>query len=425
LKAAVVTRTRTGSRVTRAAFTCFLAAPLVVVWLGGCESIAGIKDRHVDTSERKDNLASTAECTSYCNTVVPACKDVGNKQFEAYTTPEACMGVCAALQAGEADAASGNTIACRASNAKTAKAIGPDDLGSACWLAGPAGSYKSQGCGTTCEAYCTLFENVCSAKGHKNTPDISYAECLAKCPALPDLGTYDAVRDSAGDAKLGDTIQCRLYHLSAAATDPSAADTHCPHATLFPPDDTPCVQDSASNSLVPACEDYCTIVQGACSGANAVYETPAQCTAVCKALIADGHTGALGDEGGNTLGCRRYHAYNALSYGVEHCAHAGPGGSGVCSAENPDAGFDDDCGPYCELAHDACPTAFAAAFPDVASCKKSCEAVRGASDVYAVAGATSGNTASCRLLYTSRALATGTVDDALNCPSAVGGGNCH
>jgi hypothetical protein len=44
------------------------------------------------------------------------------------------------------------------------------------------------------------------------------ATCMTKCTGIPTTGT-------ANDAA-GNTIQCRIYHLSMASTDPV---THCPH----------------------------------------------------------------------------------------------------------------------------------------------------------------------------------------------------
>jgi hypothetical protein len=46
-------------------------------------------------------------------------------------------------------------------------------------------------------------------------------DCMAACATVPDLGAYDFSIES------GNSIQCRLYHVSAASLVPS---THCPHA---------------------------------------------------------------------------------------------------------------------------------------------------------------------------------------------------
>jgi hypothetical protein len=49
----------------------------------------------------------------------------------------------------------------------------------------------------------------------------SESACLTACADVNDLGGYTT------STQAGDSIQCRLYHVSAASLDPK---THCPHA---------------------------------------------------------------------------------------------------------------------------------------------------------------------------------------------------
>src|SRR5690606_610121 len=73
-------------------------------------------------------------------------------------------------------------------------------------------------CGSWCETYCTAALEVCTGD------DAIYgdmAECMTACAPLDDEGDPGAT--------LGDTVQCRIYHLTAAL---ASGDTtmHCPHA---------------------------------------------------------------------------------------------------------------------------------------------------------------------------------------------------
>ena len=45
------------------------------------------------------------------------------------------------------------------------------------------------------------------------------ATCMTKCMTIPTIGNVNDMT--------GNTIQCRIYHLGAAATDPAL---HCPHS---------------------------------------------------------------------------------------------------------------------------------------------------------------------------------------------------
>jgi hypothetical protein len=98
---------------------------------------------------------------------------------------------------------------------------------------------------------------------------------------------------------------------------------------------------------------YCTTIQAACTAANQQYPNEAQ----CLATAAEFTPGASSTEmTGDTLGCRIYHAQNAMITGdvATHCPHAGPAGekvnaaTGQCSV-NP-------CDAFCNLATKVCGT---------------------------------------------------------------------
>ena len=66
-----------------------------------------------------------------------------------------------------------------------------------------------------CEQYCILAELNCDGA---NKIDFGPQPCEAQCGTWPEGDPGDT---------LGNSVQCRLYHLGVAALDP---ETHCPHA---------------------------------------------------------------------------------------------------------------------------------------------------------------------------------------------------
>lgn len=84
------------------------------------------------------------------------------------------------------------------------------------------------------------------------------------------------------------------------------------------------------------CNELCTAVIGACTGANAQFADMADCTSWCAGARIP--TGTAGEMSGNTLECRIYHAGVARMMPAVHCPHAGPTGGEVCGTINFNAG---------------------------------------------------------------------------------------
>ncbi|HET9930850.1 MAG TPA: hypothetical protein VFQ35_09195, partial [Polyangiaceae bacterium] len=216
-----------------------------------------------------------------------------------------------------------------------------------CQQAGPGGG--NGGCGPgKCENYCALFPKVCPDESMNQDP------CVTNCQGLRDDGNLNSVDDHEGD-----TIECRLVHLSAATTEPA---THCQHARLAKPS-AYCTDEALATPHPLSCDDYCKLVSKVCSGDNAVYEDVEQCKAVCKHFPV----GEPGDTSEDTLACRKYHTYNAMSAPVTHCAHAGPGGDGHCG--DP---VTNNCTSYCNLLSEVCPLEYLTTFVDVQGCLDDC-----------------------------------------------------
>jgi hypothetical protein len=150
-------------------------------------------------------------CDHYCQILEANC--VGAERQ--YASPEACQAVCEHLEPGEPGAVTGNTVECRIQRAELAGRTG--EPANYCASAGPGGAGH---CGEDCEGFCSVMSAECLEMGN-------WRECLDACASVPNLSGppdnlgYDASIQS------GDSLQCRLFHVSAASLDPV---THCSHA---------------------------------------------------------------------------------------------------------------------------------------------------------------------------------------------------
>ena len=142
-------------------------------------------------------------CMDYCELVMRNCQ--GN--VAQFTDSSACMATCQAMPLGDPLSPTGNSISCRTFHA----ALAEDPTRNVCTHAGPGGD---DSCGGNCESFCAAAGELC--------PDVYGGQdsCLSACAGFSTAEVYDA--SDIG----GDTFACRLYHLTAASTDP---DTHCPH----------------------------------------------------------------------------------------------------------------------------------------------------------------------------------------------------
>jgi len=368
-----------------------LGFALLTLGLGACQAIAGIEERKLDpgaTSARTDSK----QCKDYCATVMANC----NGKNAVYTTEDLCLGICAQLDPGDPESV-GNTVACRARQARSSE---PDVD---CIAAGPGGNGI---CGTDCEAYCQLFPKICKEDYEYN----SNADCLKACSGLIEQpNRFDVVKDHSGD-----TIECRLVHVSAAS-DPIETAVHCPHATIRPAE--PYCTGAAKDA--PTCEEYCKIEIAACTDDLAQYESEAQCLAVCGAL----DPGTNDDQTGNTVGCRRYHSFNATLLPETHCAHSGPSGDGHCGDASAVAdGHTGNCDSYCQLLAAACPDEFQTSMGSADACMAQCIQLPEAepNSLYSLANAEQSKGLQCRILHTVKAF-----EDKTACASATGGDQCN
>lgn len=337
-----------------------------------CESIIGLEDRTLVVDGGGDvAVTGSALCKSYCSDVKANCKP---PKLDAYKSEDDCLAMCSFLPPGKRDASEtkGNTASCRAHYAKEAASVERDVM--SCPAAAPGGGSPGimTSCGDNCEAYCGLYAKICTDKPQK--------DCLNKCRALPDPGGYSAANDYLG----GDTIQCRIAHLTAAAQakhdgmEVGRAE-HCGHALLRASlGDRPFCDLPPETE--PNCRDYCKLVQQSCKE-HPVYESAEQCQKFCETGLEKGkNTDAMNaqDKDKDTLACRRWHAYFAFDdQGLVHCPHTSPTGDGHC-------GIGKICPAFCSELKRGCPMQFDAQYPGAggpAKCETDCMAVRGYKDI--------------------------------------------
>jgi hypothetical protein len=184
----------------------------------------------------------------------------------------------------------------------------------------------------TCTNYCTTIASVCTG-ANAQYGGSSAVDATAHC-----MGTCATFNTSAN--MMGATLGCHLYHtMNAMATGDLT--THCPHAG--PAGDK---VDATAGVCGDPCTNFCTLVQGVCTGANAAYASTQACMTACA-----GGAGVTGYDKtvpyaintttfpstaptGNNLACRLYHATNAAVSAAQaaiHCKHtAVTNPDGVC-----------------------------------------------------------------------------------------------
>ncbi|MDC0718867.1 hypothetical protein [Nannocystis bainbridge] len=156
-----------------------------------------------------------AGCMMYCAAMMGSCTLVDAQ----YPSLESCLGACSGLPQGSPGETSGNSLACRAYHAGMAS-IEPTVH---CVHAGPGGAGA---CGQNCEGFCAIATALCP--GEHASP----GECMATCANFMDTEPYNA------EDATGNTLACRLYHLTIAATGPAEAEVHCGHTIEASP---PCI----------------------------------------------------------------------------------------------------------------------------------------------------------------------------------------
>lgn len=155
-----------------------------------------------------------ATCASYCADITANCSGA-NQQWP---NNAGCVEACAAFTAGTPGDTSMDTLECRAYHAGVAGMTEPEVH---CIHAGPLGGGidAGDGCGTSrCTAFCRIGFEICGADA--GYPFDSEDDCRTDCADYVDDVDFTTNETS------GDTLACRMYHLTAALGDPVG---HCLH----------------------------------------------------------------------------------------------------------------------------------------------------------------------------------------------------
>lgn len=244
-----------------------------------------------------DGVGLAAACTTYCDSVVASCT-AANEQFE---SAEACNTYCngtGVFGLGTEGDADGNSVACRTYHVGAAK----DDPDTHCGHSGPVGGDT---CGSYCNNYCDMAIAHCTGD---NEIFANKLDCVAYCGADGAAWATGAQGDTDGNS-----VNCRIYHLGAAAAAPA---DHCQHAGT-----------TGANTCGTYCENYCALAIGQCVGGNQLYANQGECETACAGFPTNGN---IGDAEGDTVQCRLYHLGAAVADPDTHCEHGGQDGAGVC-----------------------------------------------------------------------------------------------
>jgi hypothetical protein len=206
-------------KLAKRAFAVFFATASVGAAVPlGCRQVLGIQEVGSDL----------LTCDLYCDTIAAGC--TGSKLQ--YVSHEACIGLCNNLPVGHTADTGGNTLGCRLNLANKIASTGEGD----CAAAGPGGGAI---CGPDCDSFCGVALKVCPSDF------ASSDDCHTACEKLPtDCAPYAVVPETTPDTY---TIQCRLFHVTAATLDPTE---HCPHVIgveYCRPDSPPCTSGDAGN----------------------------------------------------------------------------------------------------------------------------------------------------------------------------------
>ena len=181
--------------------------------------------------------AVTLDCPSYCTQIAANCTGANSQ----YKDTEHCTATCAKFPLGALADMANNTLGCRIYHS------GAPSVANAtlhCPHAGPggglvapvaAGAMEDKHCDSPCVNFCKLDLAICSGANAQYTDE---ATCLTACngnpTATPPVAGFDRATPYSAASMMGNTLACRIYHLTNAATSDAAATTHCQHTKAVP-----------------------------------------------------------------------------------------------------------------------------------------------------------------------------------------------
>jgi hypothetical protein len=280
-----------------------------------------------------------------------------------------------------------------------------------------------------CNDYCDQQFNVCAGVASQYE---DRRTCLEVCTVLDKNA-------NGSDAKVGNTVPCRLERLRAAAQAQDAPADLLQYCTQSGPGGGDACT-LARNA--PDCEGYCALYGAACGGdsrnpfmgqlpndnAGSQSDCIEKCHAVQPVTVADkddsGYTWQSGRVSGDTLGCRLYFVSAAVVDPAANCDFAGIRPAGECLGQ----GQEPSCANFCLALTTACQNALEV-YEDRAQCEAVCEATEAGTKQSTDAV----NTIGCRTAHAFNALLISPNDHCPHigplgagvCGDAKKGGNCE
>lgn len=162
-------------------------------------------------------------CATYCTEISTACT-AANQQYNPALMN--CAATCAKFAMGTGTDMAGDTLGCRLWHIQNIT-VRAQPAATHCAHAGPAGAALAAATGVcganACANFCKLQVSVCGTAQYA-----SEAECNTMCAGFAKTPEYNAATTS------GNTLACRVYHITNAAVSAAAATTHCPHTGPTP-----------------------------------------------------------------------------------------------------------------------------------------------------------------------------------------------
>ena len=208
---------------------------LLTLALSGLVACGGDDNKNNIDAAIDSPPALMLNCTDYCANITQNCTGANSQ----YVDMAHCTGTCGKFTPGAlTDQGGQNTLGCRLYHSQNAAKAGQTPEVH-CPHAGPGGAAISTAatqpavCGDACTSFCTLEIATC---GSLDTPIAgipaqyqNLAACMTACGGGTTGFNKSKTYVVSPATSNGDSLACRLYHLTNAAVSAAAATTHCPH----------------------------------------------------------------------------------------------------------------------------------------------------------------------------------------------------
>lgn len=157
--------------------------------------------------------AAPATCADYCADSIATCTGA-NVQ---YLDQGQCVAFCSEFVQGVVGETTNDTLECRAYHVGAAMgATANQDMH--CHHSGPYGGGPCSASSNVCDTFCAYAMSICGTMAFA-----SLTECTSECAPLVGANYQFAA------SQMGNTLDCRGYHLEAAAGAAANQTMHCPH----------------------------------------------------------------------------------------------------------------------------------------------------------------------------------------------------